>query len=115
MSEEIQVPAEAAAEGDRRGPRTGDRGGDRGDRGAMGPGGRPRRRFPRRKVCYFRTTKAEFVDFKDFAILKRFVTEQGKILPRRITGTSAKFQRLVTTAVKRARYMALLPYSPHHR
>jgi small subunit ribosomal protein S18 len=74
-----------------------------------------RRRFPRRKVCYFRVIKAEFIDFKDVNTLRRFVTEQGKILPRRVTGTSAKFQRLLTTAIKRARYMALLPYSGRHR
>lgn len=81
----------------------------------MGPGGRPKRRLPRRKECYFRHTKAEYVDYKDVALLRRFVTEQGKILPRRVTGTTAHFQRLLTTAIKRARYMALLPYSPRHR
>ncbi|MCC5875203.1 MAG: 30S ribosomal protein S18 [Candidatus Sumerlaeia bacterium] len=95
--------------GDRGGPRGG---GDRGDRG--GPGGR-KRRFPRRKVCYFRAIKAEYVDYKDVNTLRRFVTEEGKILPRRVTGTTAKFQRALTLAIKRARFMALIPYCKRHR
>jgi small subunit ribosomal protein S18 len=105
MSDEIQAPEVAAAE-----PASApnERGGDL--RAA-----RPRRRFPRRKVCYFRVIKAEFIDYKDVNTLRRFVTEQGKILPRRVTGTSSKFQRLLTTAIKRARFMALLPYSGRHR
>lgn len=82
---------------------------DRGDEG-MGGGARPRRRFPRRKVCYFTMIKAQYVDYRDVETLRRFVSDNGKILPRRVTGTCAKFQRLVTGAVKRARHMALLPY-----
>lgn len=81
--------------------------GDRGDRG--GPGG-PRRRFQRRKVCYFTLIDAEYIDYKDVETLRRFITERGKIKPRRMTGTSAKFQRLLTAAIKRARHLALLPY-----
>jgi len=65
-------------------------------------------------VCYFRATKAEYVDYKDVDVLRRFISEKGKITPRRVTGTSAKFQRLVCTAIKRARYMALIPYSSEH-
>lgn len=91
--------------GYRSGPRGDSRGGDRG-----GDPNRPRRRFPRRKVCYFTLIKAEFVDYKDVRTLQRFVTDRGKILPRRMTGTSAKFQRMLTTAIKRARHLALLPY-----
>ncbi len=88
---------------DRRGgPRGSDRGGDR--------GGQRRRRFPRRKVCYFTATGAEYIDYKDVATLRRFISDRGKIMPRRITGTSAKFQRMLTTAIKRARHLALLPY-----
>ncbi|MGF1574243.1 MAG: 30S ribosomal protein S18, partial [Sumerlaeia bacterium] len=79
-------------------------------RGGAG-GGAARRRFPRRKICYFQLIKAEYVDYKDVETLKRFVTPQGKILPRRMTGTSARFQRLLTTAIKRARHLALLPYA----
>jgi len=64
----------------------------------------------RRKVCQFCAEKAEAIDYKDVEKLKKFVTERGKILPRRITGTCAKHQRELTTAVKRARIVALLPY-----
>ena len=75
-----------------------------------GSSAKPRRRFARRKICYFTAIKAEFVDYKDIDVLRRFVTERGKIIPRRLTGTSAKFQRLLTTAIKRARHLGLLPY-----
>ena len=64
----------------------------------------------RRKVCYFTANKIEHIDFKDVDLLKRYITERGKILPRRITGTSAKYQRKLSTAIKRARHMALLPF-----
>lgn len=67
----------------------------------------PRRR---RKVCYFTANKIEHIDFKDVDLLKRFITERGKILPRRVTGTSAKYQRKLAIAIKRARHMALLPF-----
>ena len=62
----------------------------------------------KKKYCRFR--KARIIDYKDPEFLKKFLNEQGKILPRRITGTSVKFQRKVATAVKRARHLALLPY-----
>ena len=64
----------------------------------------------RKKVCYFTKNKVEFIDYKDVELLKKFISERGKILPRRVTGTSAKYQRMLTTAIKRARHMALLPY-----
>ena len=65
----------------------------------------------RRKVCQFCADKAVSIDYKDVELLKKkYVTERGKILPRRITGTCAKHQRELTTAVKRARIVALLPY-----
>ena len=64
----------------------------------------------RKKVCYFTVNKIEHIDFKDVDLLKRFITERGKILPRRITGTSAKYQRKLAIAIKRARHMALLPF-----
>lgn len=69
-----------------------------------------RERRGRKKVCYFTANKIEHIDFKDVDLLKRFITERGKILPRRITGTSAKYQRKLATAIKRARHMALLPF-----
>ena len=64
----------------------------------------------RRKVCYFTANKIEHIDFKDVDLLKRFITERGKILPRRITGTKAIYQRELAVAIKRARHMALLPF-----
>lgn len=83
-----------------------DRNLDRDDKGFKKRGGRR----PRRKVCYFSANKFTAIDYKDIGLLRRFVSERGKILPRRITGTSAKWQRELTTAIKRARFMALLPY-----
>jgi small subunit ribosomal protein S18 len=64
----------------------------------------------KKKYCRFKKNKIKFVDFKDPEFLKKFLNEQGKILPRRVTGTSLKYQRKVATAVKRARHLALLPY-----
>lgn len=64
----------------------------------------------RKKVCYFTVNKFTHIDFKDVDLLKKFVTERGKILPRRVTGTSAKWQRPLAQAIKRARHMALLPF-----
>ena len=68
----------------------------------------------RRKVCEFCERKVEKVDYKDVVTLKKFVSERGKILPRRATGTCAKHQRKVTEAIKRARNVALLPYSSNN-
>ena len=65
----------------------------------------------RRTVCNFTTNKITKIDYKDVDLLKRFVSDRGKILPRRVTGTSAKYQRELTVAIKRARHMALLPFS----
>ena len=64
----------------------------------------------KKKYCRFRKARIKFIDYKDPEFLKKFLNEQGKILPRRITGTSVKFQRKVATAVKRATHLALLPY-----
>ncbi len=69
------------------------------------------RRKPRRKVCQFCVDKVEEIDYKDVAKLRRYVSERAKILPRRISGNCAKHQRQLTTAIKRARHIALLPYS----
>ncbi|CEH31584.1 MULTISPECIES: 30S ribosomal protein S18 [Aneurinibacillus] len=69
-----------------------------------------RGRGKRRKVCYFTSNKITHIDYKDVDLLKKFVSERGKILPRRVTGTSAKYQRMLTVAIKRARQIALLPY-----
>ena len=64
----------------------------------------------KKKYCRFKKNKIKFIDYKDAEFLKKFLNEQGKILPRRITGTSLKYQRKVAQAVKRARHLALLPY-----
>jgi len=64
----------------------------------------------RKKICQFCADKAESIDYKDVDKLKKYVTDRGKILPKRITGTCAMHQREVTTAIKRARIVALLPY-----
>jgi small subunit ribosomal protein S18 len=68
----------------------------------------------RRKFCRFTVEGIEQVDYKDVDLLKDFVTETGKVVPSRITGTKAKYQRQLTTAIKRARFLALLPYSDSH-
>jgi small subunit ribosomal protein S18 len=64
----------------------------------------------KKKYCRFRKNRIKYIDYKDPEFLKRFVNEQGKILPRRVTGTSLKYQRKVATAIKRARYISMLPY-----
>ncbi len=72
---------------------------------------RPTRyRRPRKKVCAFCVDKNATIDYKDVAKLRRFISERGKIVPRRVTGTCAQHQRELTTAIKRARHLALLPY-----
>lgn len=65
---------------------------------------------PKRKVCYFTVQKVDYIDYKNVGLLRRFVSERGKILPRRTTGTSAKYQRPLAAAIKRARELALLPF-----
>jgi len=63
-----------------------------------------------KKVCRFTQNNIKYIDYKDVKLLQRYTTEQGKIIPKRITGTSAKYQRQLSLAIKRARHMALLPY-----
>lgn len=73
------------------------------------------RNFRRRKYCRFTAEGVTEIDYKDIATLKSYITETGKIVPSRITGTAAKYQRQLSTAVKRARYVALLPYTDQHK
>ena len=81
----------------------------------MGRRGGGRRKFiARRKVCAFCADRVRVVDYKDFKRLQRFISERGKILPRRRTGTCARHQRTLTTAIKRARHMALLHFVAAH-
>ena len=70
--------------------------------------------FKRKKFCRFTVAKVEQVDYKDADTLKDFIQENGKIMPARLTGTRAHYQRQVDTAIKRARYLALLPYTDLH-
>ena len=70
--------------------------------------------FRRRKFCRFTAEKVEWIDYKDIEVLKDFVNETGKIIPARITGTAAGYQRQLSDAIKRARFLALLPYTDLH-
>ncbi len=70
--------------------------------------------FKRRRYCRFSAEGIKQVDYKDVDLLKDFITENGKIIPARITGTKARYQRQLTIAVKRARFLALLPYTDKH-
>ena len=70
--------------------------------------------FRRRKFCRFTAEKVEWIDYKDVEVLKDFVNETGKIIPARITGTKARYQRQLGVAIKRARFLALLPYTDLH-
>jgi small subunit ribosomal protein S18 len=83
--------------------------GERTGGGGGGGGGGGRR--PHRKVCNFCVEKIEEIDYKEVSRLRRYVSERGKILPRRVTGTCARHQRRLTIALKRARHIALLPYT----
>jgi small subunit ribosomal protein S18 len=73
----------------------------------------PKRRpvFFKRKVCFFCKEKIDYIDYKDIELLRKYVTERGKILPSRTSGNCARHQRMLATAIKRARFVALLPYT----
>jgi small subunit ribosomal protein S18 len=99
-----EYPARSSA------PRSSDSRGGRGD--SRGAGGPNKRRFQvRKKVCRFCVDKTPFIDYKDMKTLRFFITERGKILPRRISGNCARHQREVTVSVQRCRNIALLPFS----
>ena len=86
-------------------------------KGAKGAKGREKRQgalFKRRKFCRFMVEKAEWIDYKDTDVLKDFISENGRITPARITGTKAHYQRLLAEAIKRARFLALMPYTDLH-
>lgn len=73
--------------------------------------GRRKFYYRRRKFCKFKAEKIDFIDYKDVDLLKSFIPERGKIAPKRTTGTSAKYQRMLAQAIKRARHLALIPYT----
>ena len=70
--------------------------------------------FKRRKFCRFTVEKVEWIDYKDVDVLKDFINENGKIMPARLTGTKARYQRQLSVAINRARFLALLPYTDNH-
>jgi len=72
------------------------------------------RYFRRKKYCRFKAEGIEYIDYKDINLLRNYIMENGKIVPSRITGTSAKYQRQLSTAIKRARFLALIPYCDSH-
>jgi small subunit ribosomal protein S18 len=103
--------------GGRSGDRGGSMGGGGGDdrRGGGGGGAGGGSRFSRRKkFCRFTAEGVKYIDYKDLATLKGYVTETGKIVPSRITGTKSFYQRQLAVAIKRARFLALLPYTDQH-
>jgi small subunit ribosomal protein S18 len=81
----------------------------------MRPTGEKRDRKPHKKVCNFCAEKIRHIDYKEVSRLRRFVSERGKILPRRVTGSCARHQRRLAVALKRARHIALLPYTADQR
>lgn len=107
-SDSPQTPSSGGRGGGRDGGGREERG-ERGGRGGGGGGG-----FGRKKVCRFCAERSLVVDYKDTNTLKYFVTERGKIIPRRISGNCATHQRQVAVAIKRARMVALLPYTVMH-
>src|SRR5438067_11985848 len=112
MSEDQKQTSAPAPSGGQR--REGGPGAGRREGGPGGPGGRPRGKrqyFRKKKVCKFCVEKMDFIDYKRADILSQFVQERGKILPRRMTGVCARHQRWLGVAIKRARNIALLPFS----
>jgi small subunit ribosomal protein S18 len=71
--------------------------------------------FRRRKTCRFSGKNAPKIDYKDVGMLRNYITESGKIIPSRVSGTSAKYQRKLVNAIKKARFLALIPYCDQHR
>ncbi|MDH3287615.1 MAG: 30S ribosomal protein S18 [Betaproteobacteria bacterium] len=97
--------------------KSGGRGGRKGGKFSKGKGRDSRGRgqlFRRRKFCRFTAEGIKWVDYKDVNLLKDFINENGKIIPARITGTKARYQRQLSVAINRARYLALLPYTDLH-
>jgi small subunit ribosomal protein S18 len=115
MAEESKVPEQAASND--RPPRSGDRPGGERPRfgGGRGPGGPPReggrKFFRRKKVCKFCVERIEDINYKDYRLLGQFVAESGKIVPRRLTGVCAPHQHRLSSAIKQARNIALLPFA----
>src|SRR5262249_355729 len=106
------VKTTAPTDGGQRPQRPGDRGGRPGGPGGSGPGpDKPRKVFRRQQVCKLWGEKIDAVDYKDVRLLSGFVAERGKIIPRRLTGVCTPHQRRLSTAIKQARNIALLPFA----
>jgi small subunit ribosomal protein S18 len=107
------VPRSGGYQGGSRSGGPGGSGGSRPPRPAGGPGGGAggRKFFRRKKVCKFTVEKIDTISYRDVRLLQQFVSDRGKIIPRRLTGTSAPFQRKLTRAIKQARAIALLPFA----
>ena len=97
-----------ARQGMSRGPRGRGKGKGKDTRGGRG------QLFRRRRFCRFTAEKVKEIDYKDIGVLKEFINENGKIIPARITGTKARYQRQLSVAIQRARFLALLPYTDLH-
>jgi small subunit ribosomal protein S18 len=111
----MATPTSSGGGGERPAGPGGGGGGGRPDRGPRrggpgGPGGR-KQYFRRRKVCKFCDEKIDVIDYKDVRMVSQFVSDRGKILPRRLTGTCSPHQRLLTVAIKRARNLAFIPFA----
>ena len=111
--EQAPAPAETAVAAEPRRERP-PVGAERPERPRTGPGDRRRRHFGRRKVCAFCVEHVQAIDYKDAAKLRRYLSDRARIEARRKTGTCAKHQRWLALALKRARHLALLPYTPEH-
>jgi small subunit ribosomal protein S18 len=105
------APSPGSASGGSGGGQGGGRSSDRPGRRGPGGGGGRRQYFRRRKVCKFCEEKIDVIDYKDVRLVSQFVSDRGKILPRRLTGTCSPHQRLLTVAVKRARNLAFIPFA----
>ncbi|HEY6972458.1 MAG TPA: 30S ribosomal protein S18 [Candidatus Angelobacter sp.] len=110
MADEVNQEAREPSRPQSRGGDRGDRG-DRGERGGGGGRDQGRKFFRRKKVCKFCVEKIDDINYKDVRLLQQFVAERGKIVPRRLTGVCTPHQRRLTTAIKRARNIALLPFA----
>lgn len=113
MADESTPTSHGSSSGGSGGSGGGDRGGERRPPRPGGPGGREggRKFFRRKKVCKFCVEKIEAIDYKDYRTLGQFVAESGKIVPRRLTGVCTPHQRRLSTAIKQARNIALLPFA----
>ena len=111
MADETSTPSAPSSRPEGSGPSSSGPGGRPPGGRPGGPGGGGRKFFRRKKVCKFCVEKIDSIHYRDVRLLQQFVSDRGKIIPRRLSGTSAPFQRKLTKAIKQARAIALLPYA----